>query len=313
MQTARDDWVKSSLSRSNGHCAEVAAITDGISEVEASKNLSGGVLSCTQAAWGTYAGDAHDGKFGEVAATRPTRSRRSWNSRRTRKCTDWMTGPKAAAVGSGVLVVVDPRSWHSVVQHSSSGAFSGWSLASGIGIGVFTSAVAIGIAYWQHFIQKGQRSADRREQEAKRDAEAARQRRIDQREKRRADYDAIRGLLDSYERLAYHLDREGPLTATALADQDVAPLRRDSVLLAERDVPGLREPLLSLADSLDVIVQHGKAIEDALAKLSTSGSTPDAVLMHNTMRSAQLQDREVRELKVRIETARKAFDAEWGN
>lgn len=56
-------WVKSSLSYSNGACAEVADLPDGRVGVRHSKDPSGPVLRFTPAEWHAFLGGARNGEF----------------------------------------------------------------------------------------------------------------------------------------------------------------------------------------------------------------------------------------------------------
>jgi hypothetical protein len=56
-------WVKSSLSFSNGACAEVADLPGGMVGVRHSKDPSGPVLRFTPAEWHAFLGGAVNGEF----------------------------------------------------------------------------------------------------------------------------------------------------------------------------------------------------------------------------------------------------------
>jgi hypothetical protein len=56
-------WAKSSLSMAQGHCVEVAGLTDDIIRVRDSKNPRGAVLSFTPAEWDAFVGGVHLGEF----------------------------------------------------------------------------------------------------------------------------------------------------------------------------------------------------------------------------------------------------------
>jgi hypothetical protein len=57
------DWMKSSLSFSNGNCVEVASLPDGEIGVRDSKDSEGPVLRFTPAEWHAFVGGVHNGEF----------------------------------------------------------------------------------------------------------------------------------------------------------------------------------------------------------------------------------------------------------
>ncbi len=57
------NWVKSSLSFSNGNCVEVANLTGGGVGVRNSRTPEGGVLQFTPAEWHAFIGGVHNGEF----------------------------------------------------------------------------------------------------------------------------------------------------------------------------------------------------------------------------------------------------------
>jgi hypothetical protein len=56
-------WTKSSLSMAQGHCVEVAGLTDDIIRVRDSKSPRGAVLSFTPAEWDAFVGGVYLGEF----------------------------------------------------------------------------------------------------------------------------------------------------------------------------------------------------------------------------------------------------------
>ncbi len=56
-------WVKSSLSFSNGNCVEVAGLPDGGIGVRDSKDPDGPVLTFTPGEWRAFLGGARNGEF----------------------------------------------------------------------------------------------------------------------------------------------------------------------------------------------------------------------------------------------------------
>jgi len=57
------NWVKSSLSFSNGNCVEVAGLADGGIGVRNSRDPEGGVLRFTPDEWSAFLGGARNGEF----------------------------------------------------------------------------------------------------------------------------------------------------------------------------------------------------------------------------------------------------------
>ena len=57
------DWVKSSLSFSNGNCVEVAGLADGGVGVRNSRDAGGSVLAFTPDEWHAFLGGVRNGEF----------------------------------------------------------------------------------------------------------------------------------------------------------------------------------------------------------------------------------------------------------
>jgi hypothetical protein len=57
------NWVKSSLSFSNGNCVEVANLTEGKIGVRHSKDTEGPVLRFTSDEWHAFLGGVRNGEF----------------------------------------------------------------------------------------------------------------------------------------------------------------------------------------------------------------------------------------------------------
>ena len=57
------NWIKSSLSFSNGNCVEVASLTDGGVGVRNSRNPEGSVLAFTPDEWHAFIGGVQNGEF----------------------------------------------------------------------------------------------------------------------------------------------------------------------------------------------------------------------------------------------------------
>ena len=57
------NWVKSSLSFSNGNCVEVASLPDGTIGVRNSRDSEGPVLRFTSDEWHAFLGGAQNGEF----------------------------------------------------------------------------------------------------------------------------------------------------------------------------------------------------------------------------------------------------------
>ncbi|MBV9384587.1 MAG: DUF397 domain-containing protein [Streptosporangiaceae bacterium] len=57
------NWVKSSLSFSNGNCVEVASLSDGSIGVRNSRDSEGAVLRFTPDEWDAFLGGARNGEF----------------------------------------------------------------------------------------------------------------------------------------------------------------------------------------------------------------------------------------------------------
>jgi hypothetical protein len=59
----RTDWVKSSLSFSNGNCVEVATLPGGGIGVRNSRDAAGPVLAFTRDEWHAFLGGVRNGEF----------------------------------------------------------------------------------------------------------------------------------------------------------------------------------------------------------------------------------------------------------
>ena len=57
------NWVKSSLSFSNGNCVEVASLADGGVAVRNSRHPEGAVLAFTPNEWHAFIGGVQNGEF----------------------------------------------------------------------------------------------------------------------------------------------------------------------------------------------------------------------------------------------------------
>ena len=57
------NWVKSSLSFSNGNCVEVASLADGGVGVRNSRDAGGSVLAFTPDEWHAFLGGVRNGEF----------------------------------------------------------------------------------------------------------------------------------------------------------------------------------------------------------------------------------------------------------
>jgi hypothetical protein len=57
------NWIKSSLSFSNGNCVEIASLADGGVGVRNSRNPEGAVLTFTPDEWHAFIGGVHNGEF----------------------------------------------------------------------------------------------------------------------------------------------------------------------------------------------------------------------------------------------------------
>ena len=62
-QNSELDWVKSSLSFSNGNCVEVASLADGGVGVRNSRDAGGSVLAFTPDEWHAFLGGVRNGEF----------------------------------------------------------------------------------------------------------------------------------------------------------------------------------------------------------------------------------------------------------
>jgi hypothetical protein len=61
------NWIKSSLSFSNGNCVEVAALPDGGAAVRNSRHPGAPVLEFTAGEWAAFLGGARAGEFDHFA------------------------------------------------------------------------------------------------------------------------------------------------------------------------------------------------------------------------------------------------------
>lgn len=64
---AQPRWVKSSVSRSNGACVEVASLPGGHVGVRNSRDRGGPVLRFTPAEWFAFLGGVRNGEFARFA------------------------------------------------------------------------------------------------------------------------------------------------------------------------------------------------------------------------------------------------------
>lgn len=66
--TPASHWVKSSLSKANGNCVEVAGLPDGGVGVRNSRDPDGPVLQFTSDEWHAFLGGVRRGEFGNFGA-----------------------------------------------------------------------------------------------------------------------------------------------------------------------------------------------------------------------------------------------------
>lgn len=193
------------------------------------------------------------------------------------------------------------------------GSTAGWvAFASGVILGALAIVVAVVIAWRQRVIQVRDRAADR-EVENSRDREhAAYEQRVAQREMWRAEYDAIRKLLECGEELAYRVRNDGPYTAADFNALDVATFRMNAERLADRGVDRLRYPLLLLATTATVLMENAVPGQAALITADAQDQEPRNIPLHGIQRQAILQDRTARDLTEQIASTWQALRAEWG-
>jgi hypothetical protein len=63
VESAAQNWTKSSLSYGNGQCVEVAGLSDDVIMVRDSKNAKGPVLGFTPGEWDAFVGGVRNGEF----------------------------------------------------------------------------------------------------------------------------------------------------------------------------------------------------------------------------------------------------------
>lgn len=194
------------------------------------------------------------------------------------------------------------------------GSTAGWlTFASGVILGALAIVVAVVIAWRQRVIQLRDRAADRDLESARQQDHEAHEEGVAQREMWRAEYDAVRDLLERGEELAYRVRNDGPYTAAKFSALDVATFRMNAERLADRGVEGLRDPLLLLASTATVLTQSAVPDQAALMTAYAQGQVPKDMRLHVVQRQAILQDRTARDLAEQITAAWHALRAEWGN
>ena len=197
---------------------------------------------------------------------------------------------------------------------SGAGSTAGWlAFASGVILGALAIVVAVVIAWRQRVIQLRDRAADRDLESARQQDREAHEERVAQREMWRAEYDAVRKLLECGEELAYRVRNDGPYTAANFSALDVATFRMNAERLADRGVEGLRDPLLLLASTATVLTQSAVPDQAALMTAYAQGQVPKDMQLHVVQRQAILQDRTARDLTEQITATWHALRAEWGN
>jgi hypothetical protein len=63
------EWVKSSLSYSNGDCVEVAGLSSDVVSVRDSKDAKGPILRFTSVEWDAFLGGVRQGEFDRTPTT----------------------------------------------------------------------------------------------------------------------------------------------------------------------------------------------------------------------------------------------------
>jgi hypothetical protein len=66
------NWIKSSLSYSNGNCVEMAELPDGTIGMRDSKDPDGPILRFTPVEWKEFLGGARRGEFDSLGITTPS-------------------------------------------------------------------------------------------------------------------------------------------------------------------------------------------------------------------------------------------------
>jgi hypothetical protein len=183
-------------------------------------------------------------------------------------------------------------------------------------VGAITGALGIAvpvlIAWRQRVAQIRDRAADR-EQDRRRELEnQEREAKIGRREQWQPEYDAIRKHLECGETLAYHVLFHGPFTMAEFEALDVATLRMNAEILADRGVDRMSEPLLALADLVDMLVQNAVPEEVALVTQHGQNGPPDYATAKISLRHAVIQGRASRDLAELIKDARRILRTEWG-
>jgi uncharacterized membrane protein len=194
------------------------------------------------------------------------------------------------------------------------GSTAGWlAFASGVLLGALAIVAAVVIAWRQRVIQLRDRAADRDLESARQREHQADKERIAQREVWRAEYDAIRKLLECGEELAYRVRNDGPYTAAGFNTLDVATFRMNAERLADRGVERLRDPLLRLASTAATLTQSAVPDQAALMRAYAQDEVPKDMQLHVVQRQAILQDRTARDLTEQIASTWHALRTEWGS
>jgi hypothetical protein len=197
---------------------------------------------------------------------------------------------------------------------ASAGSSWAWqTFVAGVVIGALTIVTAVVIAWRQRVIQLRDRAEERRREGARQREHEAQEAKIARREMWRAEYEAIRELLECGEKLAYHVRNDGPFTAARFAALDVATFRMNGERLAERGVPHLRDPLFQLAGKVDELVQAAVPDETALTAAYSRSQVPADMRLHRVNRQAILQDRAARGLAELIASTWQVLRMEWGS
>ncbi len=222
-----------------------------------------------------------------------------------------LSGNGFLAPAGGLALTRPDTSFH--LAATGAGSTGGWvTFASGVILGALAIAVAVVIAWRQRVIQVRDRAADREAENTRQRDHEAHEERVAQREMWRAEYDAIRKLLECGEELAYRVRNDGPYTAADFNALDVATFRMNAERLADRGVDRLRGPLLLLATTAAVLTENAVPDLAALIMAYAQDQETKDISWHVIQRQAILQDRTARDLTEQIASTWQALRAEWG-
>jgi hypothetical protein len=178
-----------------------------------------------------------------------------------------------------------------------------WLGLAGVLVGLLGVVVAV-------VIFRRQRADQREQEERHREEQAQRDRKIARRERWRAEYDEIHGLLNLGGQLVYRVRNAGPLTAAAMVDLGSDSFRMRAEQLSDRHIEGLHDSLVLLVSAIDGLM--AEACPEPVAAGSGPPIPPDSTHLHDLQRLAVRQDRAASKLYEELQKTRVTLRKEWG-